>query len=215
MAIDTTATATGADAGKAGDAAAAAAAAGKTGDTPPAGDKTASADASAQADAAKAGDTGKGGPPEKYELKLPEGFEASDTSLSEFTPLAKELGLSNEQAQKLVDLYGGRMQSLITQQQEAWQQQVEAWRKEAKDDPEIGGAKLDAAVKNGQRVLKQFGDETLVKYLEDSKLGDHPALLRMLNRIGAAIREDAIIVPRPGGSDGVPLAEKMYPNAPL
>jgi hypothetical protein len=205
-----------ADTATAGDAAAAAAAAAAADGSggKPAGD-TASADASAKADAAKAGDAGKGGTPEKYDLKLPEGFEASDTSLAEFTPVAKELGLNNEQAQKLVDLYGGRMKALVTQQQDAWQQQVEAWRKEAKDDPEIGGAKLDATVKNGQRVLKQFGDEALVKYLEDSRLGDHPALLRMLNRIGAAIREDAIIVPRPGGSDGALLAEKMYPSMPL
>ena len=45
------------------------------------------------------------GAPEKYEaFKLPEGFEANEEVLTSFTQLAKDSNLSQESAQKLIDL---------------------------------------------------------------------------------------------------------------
>ena len=173
---------------------------------------TTTPDAAAAADAGKVEGTKAGDVPETYTLTLPEGFEAAglDQVQATFVPVARELGLSNDAAQKLVDLYGQQVQAIGQQQAEAWQQQVEAWRTEAQADPEIGGAKLPDAIANGKRVLQQFGDKALTTWIEDTHLGDHPAFLRFMDRVGRAIKEDSIVISRPGGADERSIADKMY-----
>src|SRR6185437_10360924 len=45
------------------------------------------------------------GPPESYDFKAPEGKELNSKFLDRATPVFKELGLSQANAQKLVDTY--------------------------------------------------------------------------------------------------------------
>ncbi|MFV8917572.1 peptidase [Serratia fonticola] len=134
--------------------------------------------------------------PEKYEFKAPEGVEQLDPqALAVFEPIAKELGLSQEQAQKLVDIYPQIQQ----QQAEAWSKQVTDWGDQVKADKEIGGDKLTASVGQAQKALDQFGTPALREYLEQSGLGNHPELVRAFAKVGKMMSEDKIIVPNQGG----------------
>ncbi len=57
------------------------------------------------------------GAPEKYEFKAPEeGQELDKGALEVFEPIARELNLNNEQAQKLVDVYGSKIMPAIQKQ---------------------------------------------------------------------------------------------------
>src|SRR5262245_60440079 len=61
----------------------------------------------------------KPGAPEKYEFKAPEGVTLDTGLVNDFTPLAKELGMSQDAAQKVVDLYASKvLPRLATAQQE-------------------------------------------------------------------------------------------------
>ena len=134
--------------------------------------------------------------PEKYEFKAPEGVEQLDAqALAVFEPIAKELGLSQEQAQKLVDIYPQIQQ----QQAEAWSKQVTDWGDQVKADKEIGGDKLTASVGQAQKALDQFGTPALREYLESSGLGNHPELVRAFAKVGKMMSEDKIIMPNQGG----------------
>lgn len=134
--------------------------------------------------------------PEKYEFKAPEGVEQLDPqALAVFEPIAKELGLSQEQAQKLVDIYPQIQQ----QQAEAWSKQVTDWGDQVKADKEIGGDKLTASVGQAQKALDQFGTPALRDYLENSGLGNHPELVRAFAKVGKMMSEDKIIMPNQGG----------------
>lgn len=134
--------------------------------------------------------------PEKYEFKAPEGVEQLDPqALAVFEPIAKELGLSQDQAQKLVDIYPQIQQ----QQAEAWSKQVTDWGDQVKADKEIGGDKLTASVGQAQKALDQFGTPALRDYLESSGLGNHPELVRAFAKVGKMMSEDKIIVPNQGG----------------
>lgn len=84
-----------------------------------------------------------------------------------FEPIAKELGLSQEQAQKLVDIYPQIQQ----QQAEARSKQVADWGEQVKADKEIGGDKFNASVGAAQRALDQFGNTELREYLNASGPG--------------------------------------------
>ncbi|MFV8981149.1 peptidase [Serratia fonticola] len=134
--------------------------------------------------------------PEKYEFKAPEGVEQLDPqALAVFEPIAKELGLSQEQAQKLVDIYPQIQQ----QQAEVWSKQVIDWGEQVKADKEIGGDKLTASVGQAQKALDQFGTPALRDYLHTSGLGNHPELVRAFAKVGKMMSEDKIIMPNQGG----------------
>ncbi|HGM5909802.1 TPA: peptidase [Serratia marcescens] len=137
----------------------------------------------------------KSAAPEKYEFTPPEGQELDANALAVFEPIAKELGLSQEQAQKLVDIYPQIQQ----QQAEAWSKQVSDWGEQVKVDKEIGGDKFNASVGAAQRALDQFGNTELREYLNASGLGNHPALVRFCAKVGKAMAEDSFVVPNQGG----------------
>ncbi|CAI0712139.1 Uncharacterised protein [Serratia quinivorans] len=184
------------------------------GDTPageekPAAEKTAEelVAEKAEKDAAdKAEKDKKPAAPEKYEFAAPEGQELDANALSVFEPIAKELGLTQEQAQKLVDIYPQIQQ----QQAEAWSKQVAEWGEQVKADKEIGGDKFTASVGLAQRALDQFGNPELREYLQVSGLGNHPALVRFCTKVGKSMAEDSFVVPNQGGQRSA--ADILYGN---
>lgn len=176
------------------------------GDTP-AGEGKSSAEKTAEELAAeKAEKDKKPASPEKYEFAAPEGQELDANALSVFEPIAKELGLTQEQAQKLVDIYPQIQQ----QQAEAWSKQIAEWGEQVKADKEIGGDKFTASVGLAQRALDQFGNPELREYLQVSGLGNHPALVRFCTKVGKSMAEDSFVVPNQGGQRSA--ADILYGN---
>ncbi|HBB0347660.1 TPA: peptidase [Escherichia coli] len=134
------------------------------------------------------------GAPEKYEFKPAEGQELDTAALEQFEPIARELNLTNEQAQKMVDLYGTKIMPMVQQQQaEAWQKTTEQWAADVKADKEIGGDKLTDNLSSAQRALDQFGTPELKEYLEGTGLGNHPELVKAFIKIGKAMSEDGMV----------------------
>lgn len=132
--------------------------------------------------------------PEKYEFTTGEGQELDKEAIAAFEPIARELGLSNEQAQKIVDVYGSTIMPQIAKQQEAaWQKQVTEWAETVKADKELGSVE---SIGNAQKAMDQFGTPELKQYLNDSGLGNHPELFRIFSKIGKAMSEDGFV----GGS---------------
>ncbi|MEX6002051.1 peptidase [Providencia vermicola] len=129
--------------------------------------------------------------PEKYEFTAGEGQELDKEAVAAFEPIARELGLSNEQAQKIVDVYGSTIMPQIAKQQEAaWQKQVTEWAETVKADKELGSVE---SIGNAQKAMDQFGTPELKQYLNDSGLGNHPELFRIFSRIGKAMSEDGFV----------------------
>lgn len=129
--------------------------------------------------------------PEKYEFTAGEGQELDKEAVAAFEPIARELGLSNEQAQKIVDVYGSTIIPQIAKQQEAaWQKQVTEWAETVKADKELGSVE---SIGNAQKAMDQFGTPELKQYLNDSGLGNHPELFRIFSRIGKAMSEDGFV----------------------
>lgn len=134
------------------------------------------------------------GAPEKYDFKPAEGQELDTAALEQFEPIARELNLTNEQAQKMVDLYGTKIMPMVQKQQaEAWQKTTEQWAADVKADKEIGGDKLTANLSAAQRALDQFGTPELKEYLNATGLGNHPDLVKSFVKIGKAMSEDGMV----------------------
>ncbi|MBE0126768.1 peptidase [Citrobacter amalonaticus] len=148
------------------------------------------------------------GAPEKYEFQAAEGVELDTEALKEFDPVAREMNLTNEQAQKLVDVYPKILAGVQQRQVEAWQQTTEQWAADVKADKEIGGDKLPSNLSAAQRALDQFGTPELKTYLNDTGLGNHPDLVKAFVKIGKAMSEDGMVT---GSNDGQrSAAEVLY-----
>lgn len=128
--------------------------------------------------------------PEAYAFKdLPEGYAMSEQQLAEVSPLFKELGLTQEQADKLVAFDAKR--SLAAEQAGLEQRQglVTGWEKSLREDATFGGANFDANVGVAQKALAQFGTPELSTMLKESGLGSHPEVVRLFHRIGQQLAE--------------------------
>ena len=148
------------------------------------------------------------GAPEKYEFQAGEGVELDAEALKDFEPVARELNLTNEQAQKLVDAYPKILAGVQQRQAEAWQAQTEQWAADVKADKEIGGDKLTANLSAAQRALDQFGTPELKEYLNATGLGNHPDLVKTFVKIGKAMSEDGMVTGKESGQRSA--AEVLY-----
>lgn len=158
-------------------------------------------------------DKGPQGAPEEYaDFTMPEGMEVNKPFLDAAQPVLKELGLSQIQAQKLIDMYAGQVQADSKANSDSHNQVVKDWVNEAKSDKEIGGDKFDENVGIAKRGIDKFGTPKLVEVLEQTGLGSHPEFIRLFTRVGKLITEDD-----PGGSEAASTSEKtdaetLYPD---
>ncbi|MEZ2724135.1 hypothetical protein ACBQ21_09065 [Pseudomonas putida] len=132
--------------------------------------------------------------PEAYAFaNLPEGYSISDEQLAAFSPVLKELGLTQEQADKLVAFDAQR--SLAAQeasQQQAIEfrnKQVGEWETALRNDATFGGANFDANVSIAKQALTDFGTPELSAMLSESGLGTHPEVVRFFHKVGKELGE--------------------------
>ncbi|MGV6995878.1 hypothetical protein ACUZ9P_08270 [Desulfovibrio sp. QI0430] len=117
---------------------------------------------------------------------------------------------ANEQANSQADPYAQRLREHEAGQRLQWQEQVNKWRKEATEDPQIGGANLPATVARAQLALDRFDESKCIgQLLEQTGYGNNPDVLRFFNRLADALMEDGLVQGQAGGSMP-PLEERMY-----
>jgi hypothetical protein len=165
---------------------------------------------------------GSEGVPETYTFEPPEGLELDEDTkgrIDAFAETAREMGLTQQQYQSLIEYDINRAQQLNDVAVEGWDRQVEEWRKSAKTDKEIGGEKFTENLKVAESAVKQFGDPDLRALLKSPSpenpnglaIGNHPAVLRFLNRVGKAIADPGLLQ-----GDAAPQTEgtlkRMYPS---
>lgn len=148
------------------------------------------------------------GAPEKYEFQAGEGVELDAEALKDFEPVARDLNLTNEQAQKLVDAYPKILAGVQQRQADAWQATTEQWAADVKADKEFGGDKLTANLSAAQRALDQFGTPELKDYLNTTGLGNHPDLVKVFIKVGRSMSEDGMITGKENGQRSA--AEVLY-----
>ena len=172
----------------------------------------------ALADAAGAdGDTGDGKQPEGQEPEgAPEKYEAfKDFSGKEYTPeqvqdfanVAKELGLSQEKAQKM---FGALVPTAYKYMRDDVMQKAQGWRKDAESDPEFGGAHFQENMGIAAKAYKTYASPELRKMINVSGLGNHPEFIRMFYRIGKAMSQDTGVQ---GGASAPAAPRRRFPNS--
>lgn len=126
--------------------------------------------------------------PEKYEAwKLPEGMELNQQMSDEFTTAAKELKLTQEQAQKLVDIQVKYSNAVMDEALANYKATTEGWKS---DSIKTFGSELNQQLSYSKKALDTFGNPGLVKLFDETGLGNHPDVIRFCGAVGKLIGED-------------------------
>lgn len=157
------------------------------------------------------------GAPETYaDFEVPEGVELDKDLIGKASELFKEANMSQETAQKFVDLYAGAQQEATDAMVKMHTDQVADWETNLRADKDIGGDNLNQSLANAKLALQTHGTPELTKYLDETGLGKHPEIIRLLNNFGATLQEDNPGAGKPSGGDGMTPEEerlaRMYPE---
>lgn len=147
--------------------------------------------------------------PVEYEaFAIPDGVVADENVLGEFKAIAKELNLSQKDAQRLADLSA----NMVVKQQEDFRVQQTQWADASRSDKEFGGDAFGENLAAAKTALDSFASKELRGLLNQTGLGNHPEMIRAFVRIGKAISEDGSIV-RGSRADGPSdPAKRLFPN---
>ena len=184
-----------------------------------AGQQTATEQATTQAsveqtpEQASAEQQPKAGAPEVYEFKAAEGQTFDPEFVKSYSEVARELNLTQEAAQTMIDKVG----PVLAQQQAAQIAQVRNdWAEASKVDAEFGGAKFSENLAIAKQSIDKFATPEFKKMLDDTGLGNHPEWIRYCYRVSKAFSPDNFEGGhKEGGAapkDFNSMASKLYPG---
>lgn len=147
--------------------------------------------------------------PDKYaDFKLPEGFEVNAEAMTGFHALAKDLSLSQDKAQKLVDFQASMEKSRGDAAVAEFDKTGNAWRDETVKSL---GSDFSKAEANVGRFMERFGTPELRQLMDATHVGENIHLFKAMAAAGAKIGEGQM----PDGSKGGAEPEqgkRWYPN---
>lgn len=165
------------------------------------------------------------GAPEKYEpFKAPEGQELSAELVESATGLFKELNVSQEGAQKLVDFYNDQITKAAQAPYDTFVETRKGWRQEIATDKVLGDGKGDLKPEVKASFSAMIGSlptEVQTAFKEAMVVtgaGDHPAFNRAFYHFAQAFAEGKPVkAGGPTGNSGEAQktgAQSLYPNLP-
>ena len=148
--------------------------------------------------------------PEKYEFKMPEGITLDQALADKVSPIFKELEITQEGAQKLVDFYVENQKAEADAQAANFKQ----FLKESYDETVKGlGATYKEQLAYVAKVRDRFLSEESQEMLDASGLSNNKAFILDLIKLGKLISEDKL----PPGTSASPTGSKsaadlLYPE---
>lgn len=129
----------------------------------------------------------------EYELPqdgMPEGFQQDDARLKTMQEKAFALGITKQQFAGLVRADAEVVEELTKTGQTAQEAQRAEWQSQIKEKL---GAAFEQDLNLAKSAVMSFGGEELRTLLNESGLGDHPAMVTAFAAIGRAVAEDEVI----------------------
>ncbi len=145
--------------------------------------------------------------PEHYEnFKLGDSDVTAD-SVEEFTATAKELGLTQEKAQKVFDAVAPAAQKYL---HASLVKHAKEWASALKTDRELGGNTHKESMAIAGAGYDHYASTELKTILKASGLSNHPEVVRHFYRLGKQLQQDKGVA----GQASAPAAPmRRYPNS--
>lgn len=143
--------------------------------------------------------------PVKYEaFKVPDGIKLDDKQLAQFTEIAGNAQVKQEDAQRLFDLHVGEMQkyanAVAQEQRRVWDTLNDGWKSELRNDPTLGGNRLETSLSMAKAVIEEYGGtpeqkRDLLAHTSNNGMGNYPGFVRLLHNVATALNifEDKMV----------------------
>jgi hypothetical protein len=132
--------------------------------------------------------------PEKYDIKVPDGMEIDVGTMERFTPVFKEMGFTQDQVQKLADVYAPIIQERIDEfgksLSESYKKQVSDWKTESE---KALGAEKTQKMALAAKAINQIGTPELRAVLDETGIGNHVELVKFFVKVGEIVSEDKFV----------------------
>jgi hypothetical protein len=150
------------------------------------------------------------GAPEKYEpFKVPEGVVLDEKRTQAVQALFKELNLTQDAGQKLVDFQSAALKA----DRESYEANFKAMQKDWAEETRKGlGAEADKQLGYAAAFRDKFLTEGAREILKQSGLGNHPEIIKSFIQAGKAISEDGFVPGRAALDEKKSPAATMYPD---
>lgn len=146
---------------------------------------------------------------EDYEFTPIDGQELSEVDKQAYSSLSREIGLTKRQAQKL---YENGNKRILESQAQMMNKYNEQWLNEVKADKELGGVNFENTKQNLAAAMSQYGSEELKTLLNQTRLGNHPEIVRFINRVGKSLRNDDFFIKGKEIKPQTNPYESLFPN---
>lgn len=147
--------------------------------------------------------------PEKYEAFFDaDGKAFTQEETAGFAEAAREIGLSQEKAQKLFGAIKPLAEENVRKKTAEFSRQ---WAEASRNDPEIGGANFESVAGVAKTAYRQFTTPELRSVLDATGLGNHPEMIRLFYKVGKAMSPDTGVT---GGSSApAEIRRRRYPKS--
>lgn len=147
---------------------------------------------------------------EDYTFEAPEGMEIDEDMAAAMSPLFKQIGITQGQANQLVAAYGAQIAAGAEAQANAFVDRITGWTEAARNDTEIGGDKWDATVAAANGALQKLGTPELTQALQETGMSNHPEVIRFMHRTALALGIDNFDPGENVDTGDVPTEEAWY-----
>jgi hypothetical protein len=132
--------------------------------------------------------------PEKYDfakVELPKGIALDQPLIDAVSPVFKELGISQQNAEKLVKAHAEHLAATETKREADFKSWMATTVKGYQDSlkKEWGGS-YDANLAVAQRGIARLADAEMKQLLDDTGLGSHPKFVKAFYEVGKMVSED-------------------------
>lgn len=159
-------------------------------------------------DAGNDAETVVDGAPEAYEPFTDEdGQTYAPEALEGFVGVARELGLSQEKAQKMFGSFVPTAKAFL---QKDLIQKAKGWAESVEKDSELGGANFKQNLGIANQAYRKYASPEMQQILKTSGLSAHPEVVRMFYRIGKTMQQDHGVQ---GGASAPATPRRRYPNS--
>lgn len=150
-----------------------------------------------------------------WTFEVPQGTEIDVGSMPvrALGDAAAQQGLSNEQAQQVLNQVGP---AFTQHYQQLHQQMMEQWAEDTRNDPHIGGTRLQQSLTEAKQAFATFDpDGQALEVLTQWGLVNHPAILRFAQRARSAVSDGRFIAGTAKAAQPQHTARQHFPGSNL
>lgn len=152
--------------------------------------------------------------PIAYDFKLPEGVAKDDPLVAAYTEAVAEAKLPADVAQAVIERLAPKVAEALQAPHRLWSETQTKWQDEVRNDPEIGGTKLQPTLASIAKLLDdpRWCPPGTREALSFTGGGNNPALIKAFANFARLVTEGGMVAAAKPAATDKSTAAVLYPS---